>query len=163
MEYELKFTIKPKDVFDSSMNLQTYSLMGILNVVFTVIAIVLTIYLMITNIFFNLQYYQRFVLVLCCVMFPIIQPLIIYMKSIIRFKKVPIAEITYEIKEDGIYASVLNENSFIDYKKIYNVKKFNNMLVIMYDTIHGQIIPDRAFKENNKLEIYNYILEKIKK
>ena len=37
------------------------------------------------------------------------------------------------------------------------------MLVIMYDTIHGQIIPDRAFKENNKLEVYNYILEKIKK
>ena len=108
--YILKFTIKPKDVFDSSMNLQTYSLMGIFNVVFTVIAIVLTIYLMITNIFFDLQYYQRFVLVLCCVMFPIIQPLIIYMKSIIRFKKIPIAEITYEIKEDGIYASVLNEN-----------------------------------------------------
>ena len=49
--YILKFTIKPKDVFESSMNLQNYSLMGIFNLVFTVIAIVLTIYLMITNIF----------------------------------------------------------------------------------------------------------------
>ena len=161
--YILKFTIKPKDVFESSMNLQNYSLMGIFNLVFTVIAIFVTIYLFVTKIFFDLLYYQRFVLILCCIMFPIIQPLIIYIKSMNRFRKIKMAEITYEIKEDGINASILNENSFISYDKIYRIRKFNNMLIIMYDTIHGQIIPDRAFTENNKLEIYNYILEKIKK
>ena len=35
------------------------------------------------------------------------------------------------------------------------------MIVIMYDSIHGQIIPNRVF-DNNRDEFYDYVSERIK-
>ena len=40
------------------------------------------------------------------------------------------------------------------------MKKYNNMIVLMYDSIHGQIIPNRVFNDN-KESFYNYVSERI--
>ena len=53
------------------------------------------------------------------------------------------------------------ERSEVLYENVYNFIKYNNMIVIMYDSIHGQIIPNRVFN-NNRDEFYDYVSERIK-
>ena len=66
-----------------------------------------------------------------------------------------------EFTDDRILISSLNEKTEVLYENVYNFIKYKNMIVVLYDSIHGQVMPNRIF-DNNKDEFYEYVSSKIK-
>ena len=162
-KYNLKIHIDVKDLFDSSMNSLIHSKYHFFNIIFTFAAIVLLIYLFLNNMIYNIATSKVLLLVICVILFPIIQPLIIYIKLLMNYDKFPLKDIELKVYEDKLLISNYKVNEEISINSLSNIKKYNNMLVIMYDNIHGQIIPDRAFNEIDKIEFYEFIKSKINK
>ena len=161
MSYEFKIKLNSKDRFNSSMNFIRMSKVFYFNIFFTLLAIVITIYLIICKKFFNLSFIRRILLVLCCIIFPVIQPIILYIKLVLNKSEIAAQEITLKFDDEIIIISSNTEQTTVNYANVYNFIKFNNMIVLMYDSIHGQIIPDRYTREQ-KEDFFNFVSNKIK-
>lgn len=158
--YEFKIKINKDDLFQSSLNNVKNSKTFIFDLIFTAVAIIATAYQIFTNQFFQLVTYKKILLIVCCILFPIIQPLILYIKSILHANKIKDLEVTIAFDDNKITVSALNDKSDVAYENVYNFIKYNNMIVLMYDSIHGQIIPNRVFNDN-KESFYNFVSERI--
>ena len=136
-----------------------------LNVIFTLASFLLLIYLFISNSINNLEIYRLIVLILCAILFPIIQPLIIYIKLYMNYKKYPLKDIELIVYDNYLTVSNFTEKENVYLNTLNDIKKYNNMIIIMYDSIHGQIIPNIAFNDSiiDKDEFYNFIKSKINK
>ena len=161
MSYEFKIKLNSKDRFNSSMNFIRMSKVFYFNIFFTLLAIAITIYLIICKKFFNLSFIRRILLVLCCIIFPVIQPIILYIKLVLNKSEIAAQEITLKFDDEIIIISSNTEQTTVNYANVYNFIKFNNMIVLMYDSIHGQIIPDRYTREQ-KEDFFNFVSNKIK-
>ena len=159
--YKFNIKITQDDIFNSSLNYIKHSRTFFFDIIFTFVAIIATLYTIFTNSFFQLSNFKKILLILCCILFPVVQPIILYIKSGIHAKKIENLEVTLIFDEEKITVFSKDEKSEVDYGNVYNFIKYKNMVVIMYDAIHGQIIPDRVF-DNNKDEFYLYVSEKIK-
>ena len=84
----------------------------------------------------------------------------IYKKIQLEKSELKNIEITMEFTEDRIILSSSNDTTEVLYENIYNFIKYKNMIVVMYDAIHGQIMPNRIF-DNNKDEFYEYVASRI--
>lgn len=162
-KYHLKFHVTINDLFNSSMNVLNKSKKHYLNVIFTLASFLLLIYLFVSNSINNLEIYRLIVLILCAILFPIIQPLIIYIKLYINYQKYPLKDIDLIVYDDYLTVSNFTEKENVYLNTLNDIKKYNNMIIIMYDYIHGQIIPNIAFNDSkiDKDEFYNYIKSKI--
>lgn len=157
-----KFTIKitQEDLFQSSLNFVKHSKTFLFDLIFTFAAIIITIYTIINGSFFALSDIKKVLLIFCCVLFPVIQPIMLYIKSGAHAKKIKDLSVTLQFDEDKIMVNSDTEKSEVLYENVYNFIKYKNMIVIMYDSVHGQIMPNRVF-DNNRDEFYNYVSERI--
>ena len=158
--YKFTFKITHDDLFKSSLNYVKHSRTFLFDLIFTFAAIIATIYTLVTGSFFDLSNLKKFLILFCCILFPIIQPIMLYFKSLKHAKKIKDIEINLEFDDQKVTVYSTTEKTEVLYENIYNFIKYNNMIVIMYDSIHGQIMPDRIFN-NNKEEFYNYVSKKI--
>lgn len=159
--YKFNVQINKDDLFQSSLNFAKHSKTFLFDLIFTFVAIIITIYTIINRSFFELSDIKKILLIFCCVLFPIIQPIILYIKSAAHAKKIKDLSVTLQFDEDKIKVYSDKESNEVLYENVYNFIKYKNMIVIMYDSIHGQIIPNRVF-DNNRDEFYKYVSEKIK-
>ena len=158
MKYTFKYNLTPNDKFLSSLNFRRMSKTFYFDILFTVLAIGATIYTIVTGRFASFSIIRKLLLILCCILFPVIQPIILYIKS---FNKNTIFdEFTLSFDDDYIYISAKNDKTQVKYSEVYNFIKFKNMIIIMYDSIHGQIMPDRIFN-GKKEEFYQFVYNKI--
>ena len=164
-KYHLKFHVTIIDLFNSSMYAINKSKKHYLNVIFTLASFLLLIYLFVSNSINNLEIYRLIVLILCAILFPIIQPLIIYIKLYMNYKKYPLKDIELIVYDNYLTVSNFTEKENVYLNTLNDIKKYNNMIIIMYDSIHGQIIPNIAFNDSiiDKDEFYNFIKSKINK
>lgn len=159
MKYSFNVKLNSDDKFNSSMNFIKISKTYYFDILFTLVAFIAIIYTIFTGTFFTMQNYKKVLLIVCFLIFPVIQPLIIYIKT--KNEKALEIPISITFDEDNINISSNSENVTLTYDKIYNFIKFKNMIVILYDSLHGQIIPDR-FINCDKNEFYNFVDNKIK-
>lgn len=159
--YKFNVQINKDDLFQSSLNFAKHSKTFLFDLIFTFVAIIITIYTIINKSFFELSDIKKILLIFCCVLFPIIQPIILYIKSAAHAKKIKDLSVTLQFDEDKIKVYSDKESNEVLYENVYNFVKYKNMIVIMYDSIHGQIIPNRVF-DNNRDEFYKYVSERIK-
>lgn len=159
MTYKITVKLNTNDRFRSSINFLRASKSFYFDVIFTAVSIVALVYTLYTKIFFTMSLFHRLLLIICVLLFPVLQPLILYIKS--RNNNINNAEINLEFTENEIKIYSSTESATVLYQNVYNFIKFKNMLVIMYDRIHGQIIPDR-FLNFDKDEFYTYVETKIK-
>ena len=159
--YKFTFSLNDKDLFNSTINYNFSSKTIIFDSIFTIVAVLSTIYTLISGMFFKLTVLYRILLIISCLIFPVIQPIIIYIKSYLHYLRIKDIQISMEFTDDKIIISSLNENTEVLYENVYNFIKYKNMIVVLYDSIHGQVMPDRIF-DNNKDEFYNYVSSKIK-
>ena len=158
MKYEILVKTTPKDRFDSSINFLRISKTFIFDLIFTLVAIAALVFTIITGRFIQLSPFRKLLIIICPLVFPVIQPIVLYIKSITNTKFDN--EIKLSFDDDNIHIESSNDSINLKYINIYNFIKFKNMIVIMYDSVHGQIIPDR-FLKFNKDEFYNYVSERI--
>lgn len=160
-KYKLKIHIGVNDLFDSSMNSIKNSKNHIINIIFTFASLIILIYLFINYKINEIDSYKVILIVLCVILFPIIQPIIIYIKILINYNKYPLKDVELKVCDDILYISNYENSNQIKISELNSIKKYSNMIVIMYDYIHGQIIPNRSFNEVDKDEFYNYFKNKI--
>ena len=161
-KYNLKIHIGVNDLFNSSMNNLTHSKTHFINIIFTFSALVLLVYLFLNNMIYNIGVSRIILLVICIVLFPIIQPLIIYIKLLLNYNKFPLKDVEMKVYDDRLIISNYEIKEEILLSNLNDIKKYNNMIVIMYDNIHGQIIPNEALNGIDKNEFYNFIKNRIK-
>ena len=161
-KYNLKIHIGVNDLFNSSMNNLIHSKTHFINIIFTFSALVLLVYLFLNNMIYNISVSRIILLVICIVLFPIIQPLIIYIKLLLNYNKFPLKDVEMKVYDDRLIISNYEIKEEILLSNLNDIKKYNNMIVIMYDNIHGQIIPNEALNGIDKNEFYNFIKNRIK-
>ena len=163
--YKFTFKINEKDIFYSTMNYNKSRVTYLFDIIFTFAAFIIVIYNIINKTFSNFSIVYQLLLIFCCLLFPVINPAMLYIKSLSHAKKLKDTEITMEFLEDKIILSNEKEKTEVLYENVYNFIKYKNMIVVMYDSIHGQIMPDRIFNINGnsiKNEFYEFVASKIK-
>lgn len=159
--YKFKFKINEIDIFNSSMNYKKKWINLIFDCFVTFASLIIIIYSIVSGLIFKFSIFQVVMLIICFLLFPVIEPIIIYLKSISHAKKIKDIEINMEFTDEKVLLSTNNENSQVLYENVYNFIKYKNMIVIMYDPIHGQIMPNRIF-DGKKEEFYDFVANKIK-
>lgn len=130
------------------------SMVGICNVVFTaaMAALIKTKWEAVSD-------FIRFLLLFGCILFPVIQPVIIYFNA--KKQAFAIAQNTELCFDDnGVHIKAGTQNSDILWDKIKRVSKKPTMIIVFSDTTHGFVLTNRVLG-NQRAAFYEYIRSKI--
>lgn len=161
--YSFEFKITKKDYFDSTINSIMSSKLFIFDIIFTLVSVLALLYFIITNNLKNLSATQIMLLVLCSLLFFVIRPIVLYIKVMLKHSKYFDNDIKMIFNDENIVVSNDSEKVELKYENLYKILNYKNMIVIMYDSIHGQIMPNRIFKsiKNNRDEFFDYVYIRI--
>ncbi|RKM59768.1 YcxB family protein [Butyrivibrio sp. CB08] len=155
MEYKYMCDVKPADIWKMAM-VRTYkSPIGLVNIVFTVAMILLTL-----KFFGTSSDLLRILMIFGCLVFPVIQPLATYGMSVKQLEDLPKnMELTFNDK--GVHVETSDKSEDIKWNRIANAIKRNNMIVVMSDDSHGYMFTNRVLGDQ-KEEFYNFLCSKIR-
>ena len=163
MLYNFKFKLNINDLFYSSMKYSYSTIFRIVfNFIFTMFFIVFFVYTIINNMFNDLSTVYKVLVIFCILLFPVIEPLVIYLKIMIRLNKNKETDTELEFYDDKYIVKKDGKTADVEYSYIYTIRNYKKLVILFYNTIQGQLIPARAF-DNNKENFYKFILTKIKK
>ena len=161
MKFNYKYKLDKKDIWLSSIYYTIFSVNGIFNVLFTLAAWIAGIYLLVSGKHSILTDMQKILIVFCMILFPVISPILIWIRLTAKEKKSPQKEVDLSIGDDGIELIIENKKGTILWEQIFAVKKRPTMLLFMMDTLHGFIIPNKVIGNKEEIEeLYEYSLKK---
>ncbi len=155
MEYCFKSDVKPVDLWKIAMLKIYKSYTGIINIVFSVAMVFLCI-----RFYGEVGSFLRTVLIFLLILFPILQPLAIYSRSVKQLEGLP-GEVTINFGDKGLLIDCDGQCEKIYWKNVVNAYKQFNMVVIMSDDRHGYMLTDRVLGDK-KDEFFDYLCGKIK-
>ncbi|MFA9467040.1 MAG: YcxB family protein [Velocimicrobium sp.] len=155
MKYKFIYKSTSFDFWQLSMYYTYSSLAGLCNVIFAVAMILMT-----TKFWGDVNSFVKMLLVFACCLFPIIQPLGIYIRA--KRQSAIAQSIDIEFDEVGIHVKSNNQRSDLEWKSINKVSKKHNILVIFSTTTHGFLLTNRVLGKQ-KEELYNYVISKMNK
>lgn len=156
MEYTFKSDVKPKDLFKIAMIRIYKNFTGIINVVFTVAMVCLAV-----RFFKDAVPFFKGMMIFGIIMFPILQPLAIYSRSVKQLENLP-AQMDIHFDDKGMEINCDGKSQFLPWSKITNAFKQLNMIVIMSDDKHGYMLTDRVLGAK-KDEFFDFVCDKIRK
>ncbi|MCR4566730.1 MAG: YcxB family protein [Pseudobutyrivibrio sp.] len=156
MEYRYISDVQPKDLWFIAM-LRTYrSFVGIINVVFTIAMVMLTIRFWNTTADLTKSF-----MVFGCLLFPVIQPLAIYGRSVKQLENLP-KYLKLAFNDEGVHVECDGNREDIKWSRITNAIKQKNMIIVMSDGSHGYMLTNRTLGDK-KEEFYQYLCGKLKR
>ena len=155
MEYKYLCDAKPFDLWKMAMNRTYMSLVGIVNVIFTVAMIILTI-----SFWADISSFIRSLLIFGCILFPIIQPLAIYGMSVRQLEDMP-RDMKMCFTDNGMHVYTGGKCQRLKWKSISNAIKRKNMIIIMSDDRHGYLLTNRVLGDE-KDSFFEFLCSKIK-
>ncbi|PXV91638.1 YcxB-like protein [Lachnotalea glycerini] len=153
MKYKYKYKNSTADFWQLSMYFIYGSMIGICNTIFTAAMILLAI-----RIWSDVSSFVRMLLALSIFLFPIFQPLGIYIRA--RKQAAASREIEISFDDGGIRVKSDQTISDLDWKSIKKVSKKPNMLVIFSTTTRGFILTNKVLGRQNN-EFYHYLVSKM--
>ena len=161
--YSFEFKITKKDYYDSTINSIKSSKLFVFDIIFTLVSVLALLYFIITNNLKNLNAMQLTLLVLCSLLFFVIRPIVLYIKVMLKPNVYFNNVIKMVFNDENVVVSNNSEKVELKYENIYKILNYKNMIVIMYDSIHGQIMPNRIFEsiKNNRDEFFDYVYVRI--
>lgn len=161
MKFNYKYKLDKKDIWLSSIYYTIFSVNGIFNILFTLAAWIAGIYLLVSGKHSILNDMQKILIVFCMILFPVISPILMWIRVSAKEKKSPQKEVDLSIGEDGIEIIIENKKGTILWEQIFAIKKRPTMLLFMMDTLHGFIIPNKTIGNKEEVEaVYEYSLKK---
>ena len=155
MEYKYMCDVKPVDIWKMAM-IRTYkSPVGVVNIVFTVAMILLTL-----KFFGTSSDLLRILMIFGCLVFPVIQPLATYGMSVKQLEDLP-KDMELTFNDKGVHVMAGDKSEDIKWNRIANAIKRNNMIVVMSDDSHGYMFTNRVLGDQ-KEEFYNFLCSKIR-
>lgn len=160
MKYRFSFSLNQNDLFNSSINYMLHAKTFLFDLIFTCCATILLIYIILTGQFIQMSNLKKILLISAPLVFPVLQPIIYYFRSVNQAKLLKNKIINLSFDDYKVYINIGMENSEVLYENFYNVINYKNMIVMMYDSIHGQIMPERIFNGNKDL-FYDFLKNKV--
>lgn len=155
MNYKFQCDTKAFDLWLLTMYNTYHSLAGICNVIFTVAMVIVTVT------FWNKAGDAVLILFLIgCVLFPILQPVGIYVKAKQQVATLP-KDMQIAFDHAGVHVTTGTESSDLKWNQIKSVKKAPNMLIIFSSNTHGFMLTNRALG-NKKEALFDEIRTIIK-
>lgn len=117
---------------------------AVVNIVFTIAAFVLAVAK-----FAGAHPFMKAVMVLLCLLFPVIQPLAIYLKARSQALRIRV-DTTLVISDEGFGIQVKEHRQLIRWKDFKGIIKRWGLLVLMPDEVHAYLLPDRVTGDNKE-------------
>ncbi|WP_024867113.1 YcxB family protein [Butyrivibrio sp. FCS014] len=155
MEYRYKCDVKAKDLWELSMRRTYRSMAGIVNVVFTVAMILLTL-----KYWGGVSDLMRTILLAGCLLFPVIQPIATYGMCVKQLEDLP-GYLDLAFDAGGVYVTTDGGTQTLSWSRITNAIRQKNMIVVMSDDRHGYILTNRVLGKE-KEEFFDYLCRQIK-
>lgn len=154
MKYKYICDVKALDLWKKAMKKNYRSIVGIVNIVFTVAMVLLTI-----RFYGSTNDLIRCFLILGCILFPVIQPLSIYGMSVKQLEDMP-KDMELAFDDGGMHVSIGHKREDIRWKRLTNAIRLKDMIVIMSDDRHGYMLTNRVLGKE-KDEFFSFLCEKI--
>jgi hypothetical protein len=154
MEYRYTCDVKTADIWKMAMRRTYKSFVGIINLVFTVAMILLTI-----RFWGASSGFIKSLMIFGCILFPVIQPLATYGMSAKQLENLP-KDMVLTFNDKGVLVETGGRFESIKWKNISNAIKRNNMIIVMSDDRHGYMITDRVLGKEKDL-FFDYLCSKI--
>lgn len=153
MTYQFRSEVTALDFWRLTMR-QTYrSMAGICNIIFTVAMILLTAK------FWNQSGdLVQVLLLFACLLFPVIQPIGIYLKAKAQARALP-KDMELKFDDAGLHVTVGTQKEDIRWKRIRVVKQ-PNMIIVFSDAKHGYMLTNRVLGKE-KEAFFAFAEEKI--
>lgn len=154
MKYRFENKVTAWDFWILSMHHTYHSTVGICNIVFTVAMFALTYR-------FGGQVHDlwELLMVLGCILFPVLQPLVVLLKSRAQAAMLP-QNLVLEFTDKGLHVEVGVQTQDISWRKIVSATKEYNMVIVRSDAKHGYIITNRMLGDK-KDEFWTFVQSKI--
>lgn len=154
MVYKFQCDVKTLDMWKLSMYQIYNSMAGMCNVIFSVAVILLTIHF-----YADAGDMVRMLLLAACLLFPVIQPVCIYVRARIQVASLP-ADMVYAFDNKGIYIETENARDFTEWSKIKSIKKAAGLLIIFAGNSQGYIITNRALGDKRE-DFIKFVTDRI--
>ena len=154
MEYCFKSDVKPIDLWKIAMLKIYKSYTGVINIVFSVAMVFLCV-----RFYGEVGSFLRTVLIFLLILFPILQPLAIYSRSVKQLEDLP-GEMVMRFDDKGVCVECKGTRATLPWKRIKNAYKREGMVVVMSDDRHGYMLTDRVLGAE-KDEFFEYLRSKI--
>ena len=155
MKYKFHCDVKASDLWKMSLGRIYRSMPGIVNVVFTIAMILLTL-----RFWGTAPDLLKPFLILGCILFPVIQPLAIYGRSAKQLEDLP-KDMDLSFDDKGIHVQADGKSEDIRWNKVTNAIRQKDMVVILSDDRHGYMLTNRVLGQD-KEAFYNYLCSKIR-
>lgn len=155
MEFRFENTLTAYDMWKLSMRRIYRSLMGVSNILISLAAIVFTIR------YWNPQEKLLMaVLVMFCVLFPVVQPFVIYLRVSKQVKAMP-ENMVLEINNAGLYVITKKQKLHIPWKGIRGAIREKDMVILAADGGKGYMLTDKMLG-TQKDAFLGFLGEKLK-
>lgn len=141
MNFHFDVKVTAFDFFKMSMKKTYRSPIGVCNIVFTLVAIVLTF-----RYFAAVSDGIKVLLIILCLIFPVFQPIGIFHRARKLSAGVP-KGLTLDIESSGITASVNTLSEKIDWKRVNLLIENKDMLIIKVDGYRGYFLTKKVLKD----------------
>lgn len=154
MKYQYTYRTTAFELWQLSMYYTYGSMVGVCNGIFTVAVIALTVTRWSTA-----GVTWRLLLILSCCLFPVIQPLLVYLKAARQASGIT-QDTQVGFDDGGIHIRVGDQQSDIGWKAIKRVSKKPTMIIVFSDTTHGFVLTNRVLGEEREV-FYKYVTSMI--
>ena len=156
MEYQFRCELKPVDLWKMTMFRTYRSLAGAVNFIFSVAILFVTF-----RLWTEASAFSKGLLVLGCLLFPMIQPLAIYGRSVKLLEDLPgITVLT--VNDAGVYVSCGEQKEFLGWNRIHNAVKRRDSILLMSDASHGYVLVNKTLGDQ-KEDFFKFLCSKIQK
>lgn len=137
MEFQFESNITAWDIWKLSMRNIYRSIVGLCNIIFSVAIILLTIKFWGPN-----QEFLMGLLVLCCVTYPIMQPVMVYLRASKQVAALP-KDMIITINETGLHITADNQKAHITWSRVRGVIRNYGMIIIAVEDGRGYMLTDK--------------------
>jgi len=152
---KIRFKIKLRDLYEFVIYMNYVSIRGVITFLFCLTLIG-------GLVFYGDELPKKAiaVVIIFLVLFVLIMPLELFVKTIIQHKRSFSEEYQYEFKDKGIKISNSEQEQFIDWSYIYKVGRTKNLILVYLSKMRAFILPVKACEGKEK-ELIDYINDKI--
>ena len=155
MEFKYKSDVKAADLWAIAMRRTYRSPAGIVNIIFTVAMVLLTV-----RFWGTASELIRSLMLFGCILFPIIQPLAVFGMSMKQLEDLP-KNLELSFSDSGVCVTTGEKSESLPWRRIKNAIRQKNMIVIMSDDRHGYMLTNRVLGQE-KEEFFNFLCDKIR-
>ena len=156
MKYKFNFKTTAFDIWQLSMYGIYGSIVGVCNVIFTVMMLLLA-----NKYWTNVNNLTKIMLIVGIALFTVIQPVVVYMRCKRQVAKMPY-DIEIEFDDDEIHIKTEKQSSDLIWSEVKGVLKKPSMIVIYSTNKHGFILNNKVLGKQKDV-FYDFVLSKIQR